>query len=175
MLPSTKWPKPINSGEDFSRFFITIYLLILNMKPILLGADHAGFILKEYVKSRLNEAGYSFEDFGCFSNQSVDYPDFASKVAVGIQKGDADRGILICGSGEGMVMAANKFAGIKAGLAWNTEVASLLKKHNNAQIICLGARFTAPDYAWAMVDAFLKSEFEGGNHERRVEKLDSFC
>jgi ribose 5-phosphate isomerase B len=145
------------------------------MKTIYIGSDHAGFILKEYVKVRLNEAGFNFEDVGCFTNESVDYPDFASKVAIAIQEGKADSGILICGSGEGMVMAANKFTGIKAGLAWNTEVASLLRKHNDAQIICLGARFTAPDYAWTMVEAFLNSDFEGGNHERRVKKVNAMC
>jgi len=145
------------------------------MKTIYIGSDHAGFILKEYVKVRLNEAGFTFEDVGCFTNESVDYPDFASKVAIAIQEGKADSGILICGSGEGMVMAANKFTGIKAGLAWNTEVAALLRKHNDAQIICLGARFTAPDYAWAMVEAFLNSDFEGGNHERRINKVNAIC
>lgn len=145
------------------------------MLPIYIGADHAGFILKEFLKIRLNEAGFSFEDVGCFSQESVDYPNFAEKVAIAIQHGKAESGILVCGSGEGMVMAANKFSGIRAGLAWNTEVAGLLKKHNKAQIICLGARFTAPDYAWTMVDTFLQSKFEGGNHDRRVTLLDSFC
>jgi ribose 5-phosphate isomerase B len=145
------------------------------MKPIVLGADHAGFILKEYLKSRLNDAGYSFEDLGCFSQESVDYPNYAAKVCESIQADKAEFGILCCGSGEGMVMAANKFHNIRAGLAWNTEVASLLRKHNNAQIICLGSRFTAPDYAWQMVSAFLSSNFEGGNHERRVEIVNSFC
>jgi ribose 5-phosphate isomerase B len=145
------------------------------MKPIVIGADHAGFILKEYLKNRLNDAGYSFEDVGCFSQDSVDYPDFASQVATRIQEGKSEFGILVCGSGEGMVMAANKFHGIRAGLAWNTEIASLLRKHNNAQIICLGSRFTASDYAWQMVDAFLTSTFEFGNHERRVNKMEAFC
>jgi ribose 5-phosphate isomerase B len=145
------------------------------MKPIYIGSDHAGFILKEYLKNRLNDSGYSFEDVGCFSQESVDYPNFAEKVCKAIQENKADQGILVCGSGEGMVMAANKFHGIRAGLAWNTEVAALLKKHNNAQIVCFGSRFTAPDYSWQMLEAFLKSGFEGGNHERRVGILDSFC
>jgi len=145
------------------------------MKPILLGADHAGFILKEFLKNRLNDAGLNFEDVGCFSQESVDYPNFAEKVCRSIQNGDAETGILVCGSGEGMAIAANKFQGIRAGLAWNTEVAALLKQHNNAQIICLGARFTAPEYAWQMVNAFLNASFEGGNHSRRVDVLNSFC
>jgi len=139
------------------------------MLPIYLGADHAGFILKEYLINRLNDHGYSFEDVGCYSQDSVDYPNYAEKVAKPIQEGKAGYGILVCGSGEGMVMAANKFPGIRAGLAWNTEIAALLRQHNNAQIICLGARFTAADYAWKMVDAFLHAEFEGGNHSRRID------
>lgn len=145
------------------------------MQPIYIGSDHAGFILKEYLKIRLNEAGFSFEDVGCFSQESVDYPNFATKVCNAIKEGKAENGILVCGSGEGMVMAANKFSGIRAGLAWNTEIASLLKKHNNAQIICLGARFTAADYAWLMVEIFLKSKFEEGNHTRRISMLDALC
>lgn len=145
------------------------------MLPIYIGADHAGFILKEYLKNRLNDAGYSFEDIGCFSQDSVDYPNYAAKVANAIKEGKAEFGILVCGSGEGMVMAANKFSGIRAGLAWNTEIAGLLRKHNNAQIICLGARFTAPDYAWLMVETFLLAGFEKGNHERRVDLMDTFC
>lgn len=145
------------------------------MLPIFIGADHAGFILKEYLKNRLNDAGYNFEDVGCFTQESVDYPNYAQKVAEAIQQGKAQTGILVCGSGEGMVISANKFSGIRAGLAWNTEVAALLKQHNNAQIICLGARFTAADYAWKMVEAFLKAEFEGGNHARRVGLTDTFC
>lgn len=145
------------------------------MKPIYVGSDHAGFILKEYLKIRLNEAGFSFVDVGCFTQESVDYPNFAAQVCNAIRESKADNGILVCGSGEGMVMAANKFSGIRAGLAWNTEVASLLKKHNNAQIICLGSRFTAAEYSWLMVEIFLNSKFEEGNHSRRISLLDSFC
>lgn len=145
------------------------------MLPIYIGADHAGFILKEYLKTRLNDHAYVFEDVGCFSDESVDYPNFAEKVSVAIQEKKAELGILVCGSGEGMVIAANKFSGIRAGLAWNTEVAALLKAHNDAQIICLGSRFTAPDYAWKMVDAFLNAKFEGGNHARRIELVNHFC
>lgn len=145
------------------------------MSPIFIGSDHAGFILKEYLKSRLNDAAYTFEDVGCYSQDSVDYPNYAEKVARAIQEKKGAFGILVCGSGEGMVMAANKFEGIRAGLAWNTEVSALLRQHNNAQIICLGARFTAPDYAWKMVETFLKASFEGGNHERRIALLDHFC
>lgn len=145
------------------------------MLPIFIGADHAGYILKEYLKTRLTENALSFEDVGCFTQESVDYPNFAEKVSKGIQEKKAALGILVCGSGEGMVIAANKFTGIRAGLAWNTEVAALLREHNDAQIICLGSRFTASDYAWKMVYAFLKAKFEGGNHERRVALVNQFC
>lgn len=146
------------------------------MLPIYIGADHAGFILKEFLKNRLNDAGYSFEDIGCFSQESVDYPDYARKVAEAIQLEKARFGILVCGSGEGMVMAANKFSGIRAGLAWNTDIATLLRQHNNAQIVCFGARFTAPDYAWKMTETFLRSQFDStGNHARRVSVMDEFC
>jgi ribose 5-phosphate isomerase B len=96
-------------------------------------------------------------------------------VAKAVQEGRCEYGVLVCGSGEGMVMSANKFSGIRAGLAWNTEVATLLKQHNNAQIICFGARFTAPEYAWTMLSAFLQAKFEEGNHARRVQKLGELC
>jgi ribose 5-phosphate isomerase B len=145
------------------------------MLPIFIGADHAGFILKEYIKTRLNDNAFSFEDVGCYTQESVDYPNFAEKVSLAIQEKKAELGILVCGSGEGMVIAANKFSGIRAGLAWNTEVAALLRQHNDAQIICLGSRFTASEYAWKMVEAFLNAKFEGGNHARRVELVNTFC
>lgn len=145
------------------------------MKPLFIGADHAGFILKEFLKNRLNDAGKSFVDVGTFSQDSVDYPDFASQVANAIKEGKAEQGILVCGSGQGMVMAANKIQGIRAGLAWNTEIAALMKEHNHAQVICLGARFTAPDYAWLMVKAFLEAKPADGNHIRRVDKMNLFC
>lgn len=145
------------------------------MKPIYIGADHAGFILKEFLKNRLNDAGFSFVDVGTYSQDSVDYPDYASQVATAIKEGKAEAGILVCGSGQGMVMAANKVSGIRAGLAWNTEIAALMKEHNHAQIMALGARFTAPDYAWLMVQAFLQAQPAEGNHIRRVQKMDQFC
>jgi ribose 5-phosphate isomerase B len=142
---------------------------------VCIGSDHAGFILKEYLKNRLNDAGITFEDVGTFSQTSVDYPDYAAQVANAILEGRSTYGVLVCGSGEGMVIGANKFKGIRAGLAWNTEVAALLRQHNNAQIICFGARFTAPEYAWTMLNAFLEARFEEGNHARRIEKLENMC
>jgi ribose 5-phosphate isomerase B len=139
---------------------------------ILIASDHAGFRQKEFLLARLREEGYEVQDLGCNSTESVHYPDFASEVARGIQQGAANTGVLICGSGEGMVMAANRFAGVRAGLAWNTEIAALLRQHNDAQIICFGARFTADAYAWTMLKTFLSSGFDGGNHAIRVEKMN---
>ena len=120
-------------------------------------------------------AGYAVTDAGCDSAQSVNYPDFAATVSQKIRDGGADRGVLICGSGQGMAMAANRFQGIRAGLAWNTEVARLIRSHNNAQVICFGARFTADEYAWQMLQAFLEADFEGGKHALRVGMIDQFC
>ncbi len=144
----------------------------MKTNTILIGSDHAGFLQKEFLKSKLVEAGYAPIDVGCFSLESVNYPDQAAEVSKGILDGKAENGILICGSGEGMVMAANRFHGIRAGLAWNTEVASLLKLHNDAQIICLGARFTANEYALQMVQVFLSASFEGGKHANRIALID---
>lgn len=141
-------------------------------EKVLIASDHAGYSQKEFLKQKLSEAGYEPEDLGCHSTASVHYPSFAQDVARGIQEGRAARGVLICGSGEGMVMAANKMAGIRAGLAWNSEIATLLREHNDAQIICFGARFTADAYAWEMLSRFLSARFEGGNHAVRVNMLD---
>jgi len=144
----------------------------MDTRKILIASDHAGFGQKEYLKEMLLKSGFEVEDFGCNSTSSVHYPDYASEVAKGIQEGRGDEGVLVCGSGEGMVMTANRFPGIRAGLAWNTDVAALLKQHNNAQIICFGARFTADAYAWKMLQEFLNAQFEGGNHAIRIGLMD---
>ena len=144
----------------------------MKTNSILIGSDHAGFQQKEFLKVKLVESGFEPIDVGCYSIESVNYPDQAAEVSRGILDGKAENGILICGSGEGMVMAANRFHGIRAGLAWNTEVAGLLKLHNDAQIICLGARFTANEYAWQMVQVFLSASFEGGKHANRIALMD---
>ena len=143
--------------------------------PVLIASDHAGFFQKEFLKKELLAKGIPVKDLGCEGPASVHYPDFAAAVAREIQSGNAEHGILICGSGEGMLMAANRFAGVRAGLAWNTEIAALLKAHNNAQIICLGARFTANEYALQMVEIFLATPFEGGKHATRVSMMDNFA
>jgi ribose 5-phosphate isomerase B len=140
-------------------------------RKILIASDHAGFQQKVFLVNKLKAAGLEVLDLGCHSKDSVDFPSFAGELAKSIQNGLAPEGVLICGSGEGMVMAANRFPGIRAGLAWNTEVAALLKQHNNAQIICFGARFTADEYAWLMLQQFLNASFEGGNHARRIHQI----
>lgn len=144
----------------------------MGVRKILIASDHAGFGQKEYLKEKLLQSGFEVEDFGCNNTASVHYPDYAVEVAKGIQEGRGDEGVLVCGSGEGMVMTANRFPGIRAGLAWNSDVAALLKQHNNAQIICFGARFTADAYAWKMLQEFLNAQFEGGNHAIRIGLMD---
>jgi ribose 5-phosphate isomerase B len=138
---------------------------------IHIGADHAGFALKEQVKARLQQQGYEVKDNGTFSEESTDYPDYAHKTAEAVASGH-ELGVLICGSANGVCMTANKHSGVRAALCWNKEVASLARAHNNANIICLPARFVTEAEAFEMVDVFFTTEFEGGRHERRVSKID---
>lgn len=141
---------------------------------VSIGSDHAGFQLKEDLKSRLLQISPEFiiHDKGCFSDQSVDYPDYAHEVAKSVSLGDVQLGILICGSGNGVCMCANKHSNVRAALCWTKEIASLARQHNNANIICIPARFVSTDEAFAMVETFLKTTFEGGRHERRTEKIE---
>ncbi|MFO0360041.1 MAG: ribose 5-phosphate isomerase B [Flavobacteriales bacterium] len=138
---------------------------------IHIGADHAGFALKEQVKARLQQQGHEVKDNGTFSEESTDYPDYAHKTAEAVASGH-ELGVLICGSANGVCMTANKHSGVRAALCWNKEVASLARAHNNANIICLPARFVTEAEAFEMVDVFFTTEFEGGRHERRVSKID---
>lgn len=140
---------------------------------LALGADHAGFELKEILRQYLLEKGYPVEDLGTYSTPSVDYPDFAEAVAQKVVGDDADLGLLICSSGIGMSIAANKVPGVRAALAMNEEMAALCRSHNDANVLCLGAKFTPPETAKHMVDLFLAVAFEGGRHARRVRKLES--
>lgn len=139
--------------------------------PVAIGCDHAGFDYKEAIKEMLQAEGWSIIDKGTHSADSVDYPDFAHPVATDVETGKASFGILICGSGNGVCITANKHAGIRAALCWNTELAQLARQHNNANVLCLPARFVSLDDASAMVKAFAETAFEGGRHERRVEKI----
>jgi len=139
--------------------------------PIAIGADHAGYEYKEVLKKMLTAEGWAIDDKGCHSLDSVDYPDFAHPVATMVEEGKAAAGILVCGSGNGVCMTANKHAGIRAALCWNEEIVSLARQHNNANVVCLPARFISIDKAEAMTNVFLSTAFEGGRHERRVEKI----
>ncbi|MEZ4946857.1 MAG: ribose 5-phosphate isomerase B [Cyclobacteriaceae bacterium] len=140
-------------------------------QKIAIGSDHAGYEMKEEVKSLLQKQGFELTDFGTHSTESADYPDFAHPVAIAVEKGENDLGILICGSANGVAMAANKHQGIRAAICWNEELASLARQHNNANVLCLPARFIKKELAEKIVDQFLKVDFEGGRHERRVNKI----
>ena len=138
---------------------------------IVLGGDHAGFRYKSAVTEFLKNRGYETKDVGPFSEESCDYPEFAHKVAEEIEAAHYDLGILICGSGNGVAITANKHQGVRAGLAWNEEVATLVKAHNDANVLCIPARFVSLDLALAIVVSFLNTGFEGGRHQRRVDQI----
>jgi ribose 5-phosphate isomerase B len=145
----------------------------MNNIKIAVGSDHAGFDLKKDLLVYLSEKGYSLEDMGPNSSDSVDYPDFAHKVASSVETKTCDLGILICGSGNGVCITANKHHGVRAALAWEPELASLARQHNNANVICIPARFVSQEKAFQIVDAYLDSAFEGGRHENRVNKIET--
>ncbi|KAB7732712.1 ribose 5-phosphate isomerase B [Rudanella paleaurantiibacter] len=138
---------------------------------IAIGADHAGFTYKEAIRQHLTDGGYTVEDFGTYSTDSADYADFAHPVASAVEEHRADWGILICGSGQGVSMTANKHQGVRAALVWKPEIAALTRQHNNANVLCLPERFISLDDALECVRLFLETEFEGGRHERRVQKM----
>ena len=138
---------------------------------VALGADHAGVALKASVKARLETRGIEVDDFGAASNESVDYPDYAARVANAVAEGAADFGILVCGTGVGMAIAANKIAGIRAAPVVELDSTRLARQHNDANILAIGARVTSPDVALAIVDTFLDTPFEGGRHQRRIDKI----
>ena len=138
---------------------------------IALGADHAGFEYKEVIRQYLTRQGYTVEDFGTYSVDSADYADFAHPVALALEEGRADWGILVCGSGQGVAMTANKHQGIRAALVWQPDIAALTRQHNNANVLCLPQRFITLTDALECVQQFLTTDFEGGRHERRVEKM----
>ena len=139
---------------------------------IALGCDHGGYELKQEIIKYLEENNIEYKDFGCDSTDSTDYPIYAKRVAIAIQNGDCEKGILICGTGIGISIAANKVKGIRCGLCTSVEMAHLTKRHNNANMIALGGRTTAPELALAIVDEWLDTDFEGGRHQRRVDMLN---
>lgn len=140
-----------------------------NKLKIAIGADHAGFAYKELVVAFLKD--YEVKDFGTYSNDSVDYPDFAHPVADAVESGSFDFGILVCGSANGVAITANKHQGIRAAICWQAEIAALARQHNNANILCIPARFVSEELAKEMTTTFLTTAFEGGRHETRVDKI----
>ena len=140
-------------------------------KPIAIGCDHAGFEYKTALVKFLSEKGYQVKDFGTFSADSVDYPDFAHPTANSVESGESCFGILLCGSANGVAITANKHQHIRAGLCWENDVAVLVRKHNNANIICIPARFVALALAEQMIEIFMTTDFEGGRHATRVNKI----
>ncbi|MFM8710735.1 MAG: ribose 5-phosphate isomerase B [Sphingomonadales bacterium] len=139
--------------------------------PIAIGCDHAGFQYKEKISALLREQGWALSDHGAFSTDSVDYPDMAHPVAKQVAEGKAAFGILICGSGNGVAITANKEPRVRAALCWEEELAKLARAHNNANIVCIPARFVSEPLALRMVEAFMATPFEGGRHQNRVDKI----
>ncbi|MBK7029615.1 MAG: ribose 5-phosphate isomerase B [Bacteroidales bacterium] len=140
-------------------------------KTLALGCDHAGYDLKEYLKIKLAENGYSIRDFGTYSLDSMDYPDVAHPVASSVDQGQYSAAILICGSGNGMCITANKYNGVRAALCWNSELARLARAHNDANLLCLPSRFISMEEAFNACMMFLTADFEGGRHLGRVNKI----
>jgi ribose 5-phosphate isomerase B len=136
-----------------------------------IACDHAGYELKENIKNHLTDLGIEFIDYGCFSDESVDYPDFAHQLAEGILANKVTKGISICGSGNGINIVMNKHQQLRSALCWTEEIASLAKAHNNANVCALPARFIDQDLAFRIIEAFLNTDFEGGRHERRINKI----
>lgn len=141
------------------------------MKTIGLCSDHAGFELKEYIKQLLTERGFQCKDFGTYSTDSCDYPDFAHPLAFAVEAGEVYPGIAICGSGNGISMTLNKHQGIRAALCWMEEIAALARAHNDANVLVMPGRFISKEEAVKALDAFLNTPYEGGRHQRRIDKI----
>ena len=139
---------------------------------IAIGCDHAGYELKEKVKAKMTAAGHRMIDVGTDSTESVDYPAYGHAVGRAVAGGQAERGIAICGSGIGISIACNKVPGIRAALCTSVEMAEMCRRHNNANVICMGARMISEELAYSMIDTWMSTEFEGGKHERRINELD---
>ena len=140
-------------------------------QPVAIGCDHAGFDYKEDLKKYLEEKGLHVKDYGTYSKDSVDYPDFAHAVASAVEKGECSFGVLLCGSANGVAITANKHQQIRAAICWNVPIAELARQHNNANVICLPARYVSIELSRQMVDKFLSTDFEGGRHATRVGKI----
>lgn len=147
----------------------------MEIKKIAIGCDHAGFPYKNSIVNMLQEQGIEIKDFGTYSGDSVDYPDFVHPVADQVEQEEVDLGVVLCGSGNGVAMTANKHQGIRCALCWNESVAELARSHNNANIIAIPMRFVQEDLALKMVEIFIRTDFEGGRHQRRVGKIPIKC
>lgn len=143
------------------------------MKKVAVGCDHGGFVLKDSVVKTLKDLGAEIVDFGCFDTNSVDYPEYGLKVANAVASKECDCGVLMCGTGIGISISANKVKGIRAGLATNVFMAKATKNHNNANIIALGGRVVSPDEASEIVKAWFEAEYEGGRHQRRLDMISA--
>mgnify|MGYP006293882385 CR=1 FL=1 len=143
----------------------------LEGKVIALASDHAGFDKKQVIIQHLKQNGILFKDFGCFSSESCDYPEFAHAIARAIDRGEYETGITCCGSGQGISITANKYQNVRSALCWNAEIGALAKQHNDANICALPGRFVSDKEAIDIVDAYLNAEFEGGRHARRIAKI----
>ncbi len=139
---------------------------------IIIGSDHAGYEYKSDLIFLLEKKGVNYEDCGCYSGDSVDYPDYAHEVSKKVLENRGSLGVLICGSANGVAMASNKHAGIRAAICWNEEISSLAITHNNANVLCIPARFISKEEQKKILKTFMSSDFQGGRHERRVKKID---
>ncbi|MBF9235802.1 ribose 5-phosphate isomerase B [Hymenobacter sp. BT683] len=139
---------------------------------LALGSDHAGFAHKEVLRTWLSDQGYEVKDFGTFSADSMDYPDVAHPLSAAVESGEFSLGILLCGSANGVCITANKHAGVRAAIAWLPEIAALARQHNNANVLCVPARYVSEEQAKEIVSTFLKTDFEGGRHQNRVSKIN---
>ncbi len=140
-------------------------------KPIGLASDHAGFLLKKYIIDLFDEQGIKYVDFGAYSTESVDYPDFAHKLGNAIENNECDFGIAICGTGNGIAMSLNRHKSVRAGLCWNTEIVKLIRMHNDANVLVMPGRYTTEKEAFEMIVTFFNTDFEGGRHQRRIDKI----
>lgn len=151
--------------------FTNLLTMIKSSTVLAIASDHGGFKMKEFLKKELEDAKYKIKDFGTYSDDSVDYPDWIHPLSKAINDGEYEVGVIICGSGNGAQMTANKYTDVRAGLCWNEEQAKLSRMHNNANILSLPGRFVNFDTAWKIVEIFLSTDFEGGRHTQRVNKI----
>jgi ribose 5-phosphate isomerase B len=143
----------------------------VNKKIVAIASDHAGFHIKEKLIAYLTKAGIELKDFGCYSEESVDYPEFGHKLAFSVESKECEAGITVCGSGNGINMTANKHQGIRAALCWNEEIARLARAHNDANVCSIPGRFVSEAEAILIVETFMNTEFDGGRHKKRIDKI----